>query len=94
MEIINSEMRIGYMELACLMWATHSILMQCYKFLAKHLTNGELKLPKVLLCNHCFTFWVIIILTFDPVTAAVCSAGVYLFTGVTNYLCSNSKVQL
>ena len=55
---------------------------------AKHNPYPELRVA----CAKCYTFWIILAITWNPFTAAICSAGVLTFQSIINTL--NTKIKL
>ena len=81
-----------YLELVCLMWAIHSVLISVYSWVIKSIMF--ITIPKFLECSHCFTLWMVLACSLDVVMASVTSAGVYLFVTITNYIKSKTAIKL
>ena len=81
-----------YLELVCLMWAIHSVLISVYSWVIKSIMF--ITIPKFIECSHCFAFWIVLACSLDVVMASVTSAGVYLFVTITNYIKSKTTIKL
>jgi len=93
MELIDN---IKYLEWICLSWTAHSILMRLLQFSAAY-REGKY-LPSIvwetISCNKCFAFWTVSIITLNPITGAVVSAGLCLLSSTLSWLNSNSTIKL
>jgi hypothetical protein len=91
---MNMDTFIYYLQIICIMWAGHSMLIDAYKWIDSKMITGALKLPRIITCSKCFTFWAVLIITLNPFTAAVSSAGVCLLGSIIGYLNINTPIKL
>lgn len=84
----------NWIELICLSWVIHSILMRIYAKIEIKAQIKGLRIPYIITCPKCFTFWMILLATLNPLTAAVISAGVAILSGILLQLSKNIPINL
>jgi len=79
-----------YFFAACLFWCLHRIFIEGMKiiigYIEARLEKKLFEIPEIFLCGRCFTFWFLLIGTFNPITAAVVAVLVHFIDSVFIYL--------
>jgi len=86
-----------YFIFACLFWSFHRIAIEGLKIMLGYYEarfNKELfSIPEIMLCGRCLTFWFVLIMTFNPISAAVIAVFVHLIDSVFVYLGINTNIK-
>ena len=91
---LDIELKQTFFELlafACVLWSVHKIIIRGIELISKELIE---RLPEFVLCGRCFSFWFVLITTFDLITAGTIAVFVTLIEGAVLFLDSNSKIDI
>ena len=96
-EVFVSHTKEEFFAIACLFWCFHRIGIKLLELIVEGYNskmNKKAEIPELIECNRCFSFWAVLILTFNPYEAAIIAVLVYLIDLVVLYLDSNIEIKI
>jgi len=86
-----------YFVFSCLFWCMHRILIEGFKialgYYEARFNKTLFEIPEIFLCGRCLTFWFVLVMTFNPVSAAAIAVFVHLIESVFVYLGINTSIK-